>query len=68
MLFIAYLIEADVQKQLNTIIGSYPFMKDGRYGANFVMRSEDSGAADACAKDLGRKLAEAGYDSVAGGI
>ena len=49
-------------------IGSYPFMKDGRYGANFVMRSEDSGAADACAKDLGRKLAEAGYDSVAGGI
>lgn len=49
-------------------IGSYPFVKDGRYGANFVMRSEDGRAADACAADLGRKLAEVGFEPVPGGI
>lgn len=49
-------------------IGSYPFMKDGRYGANFVMRSEDASAAEACANDLGRRLASAGFEPVTGGI
>jgi molybdenum cofactor synthesis domain-containing protein len=35
-------------------IGSYPFFKDGRYGANFVIRSEDGDAARGCGKDLVR--------------
>src|SRR4051812_37933957 len=31
-----------------TAIGSYPFFKDGRYGANFVIRSEDGDLAREC--------------------
>jgi molybdenum cofactor synthesis domain-containing protein len=49
-------------------IGSYPFFKEGRVGANFVVRSEDGALARACADDLGEALAEAGYAVVAGGI
>ena len=49
-------------------IGSYPFFKAGRYGANFVIRSEDGELAESCAGDLGRRLAEAGYEPVTGGI
>ena len=49
-------------------IGSYPFFKDGRVGSNFVIRSEDSAKANAVAEQLAGKLAEVGYDAVAGGI
>jgi molybdenum cofactor synthesis domain-containing protein len=49
-------------------IGSYPFFKDGRYGANFVIRSEDEQQARACGSVLSDKLREAGYEPVEGGI
>ena len=49
-------------------IGSYPFFKDGRYGANFVIRSEDPLRLDECAGDLSRRLAAAGFEPVPGGI
>jgi molybdenum cofactor synthesis domain-containing protein len=49
-------------------IGSYPFFKQGRVGANFVVRSEDLEAAEAVAAGLARKLEEQGFESVAGGI
>jgi len=49
-------------------IGSYPFAKDGRYGANFVIRSEDGAQAEACAQALAAGLADAGYEPVEGGI
>ena len=49
-------------------IGSYPFFKDGRYGANFVMRSEDEGAARRCNDDLAGKLGEAGVETIEGGF
>jgi molybdopterin-biosynthesis enzyme MoeA-like protein len=49
-------------------IGSYPFFKDGRYGANFVIRSEDGELARATGKDLTERLREAGFEPVAGGI
>lgn len=49
-------------------IGSYPFFKAGRYGANFVVRSEDREKAASCAQDLGRRLTDAGYEPVVGGI
>jgi molybdenum cofactor synthesis domain-containing protein len=49
-------------------IGSYPFFKDGRYGANFVIRSEDGELAHATGSDLSQRLREAGYDPVDGGI
>ena len=49
-------------------IGSYPFSKDGRYGANFVIRSEDGDAARGCGDDLLAKLAAAGFEARDGGI
>ena len=49
-------------------IGSYPFFKDGRYGANFVIRSEDGELAQQTGSDLSQRLRDAGYEPVDGGI
>ena len=49
-------------------IGSYPFFKDGRYGANFVVRSDDGSLVERTAKDLERRLSEAGIEPFSGGI
>ena len=49
-------------------IGSYPFFKDGTYGANFVIRSEDPGLAERCGETLEGELRGAGFEPVAGGI
>ena len=49
-------------------IGSYPFFRDGRYGANFVIRSEDGELARVTGADLSGRLREAGYEPVDGGI
>jgi molybdopterin-biosynthesis enzyme MoeA-like protein len=49
-------------------IGSYPFFKDGRYGANFVIRSEDAELARRTGEALAAGLREAGYEPVEGGI
>ena len=49
-------------------IGSYPFFKDGSYGANFVIRSEDGELARECGDALAEGLRSAGYDPVEGGI
>jgi molybdenum cofactor synthesis domain-containing protein len=49
-------------------IGSYPFFRDGRYGANFVIRSEDGELARRTGDDLSGRLRGAGFDPVEGGI
>jgi molybdenum cofactor synthesis domain-containing protein len=49
-------------------IGSYPFFKDGRVGANFVVRSPDQALVDACLRDLTAGLEQAGFPVTAGGI
>jgi molybdenum cofactor synthesis domain-containing protein len=49
-------------------IGSYPFFKEGRVGANFVIRSADEGALEACASDLIGRLEAAGREIAAGEI
>jgi molybdenum cofactor synthesis domain-containing protein len=49
-------------------IGSYPFFKDGRYGANFVIRSEDGDLAKRTSDELSSKLRDAGYEPVDGGL
>jgi molybdenum cofactor synthesis domain-containing protein len=49
-------------------IGSYPFFKDGRYGANFVVRSDDGNLVERTTKDLERRLSEAGIEPFSGGI
>ena len=49
-------------------IGSYPFFKDGGYGANFVIRSEDGDLAERTGDELAERLREAGYEPVVGGL
>jgi molybdenum cofactor synthesis domain-containing protein len=45
-------------------IGSYPFFRDGRIGANFVIRSVDEGDLEACAGDLVQRLEADGREVV----
>jgi len=49
-------------------IGSYPFFRDGRVGANFVVRATEQDVLDACAEDLVARLAEVGFVAMDGGI
>lgn len=52
----------------NCQIGSYPFFREGRVGANFVIRSVSAEDLAACAAQLAEGLAEAGYPVTPGGI
>ena len=45
-------------------IGSYPFFREGKGGANFVIRSTDEEKLAACMSDLQGRLLAAGYSSV----
>ena len=45
-------------------IGSYPFFREGRVGANFVIRSTDEARLAACRDDLLARLRAAGREAV----
>ena len=49
-------------------VGSYPFFREGKVGANFVVRSEYLELAQACADLVAASLESAGYVAVPGGI
>jgi molybdopterin-biosynthesis enzyme MoeA-like protein len=49
-------------------IGSYPFFRDGKVGANFVIRSTDAAELKSCADTLSEALGDAGHDFTPGGI
>ena len=49
-------------------IGSYPFFREGRVGANFVVRSPDAALVECCVADLTARLEAAGRPVFAGGI
>jgi molybdopterin-biosynthesis enzyme MoeA-like protein len=49
-------------------IGSYPFFREGRVGANFVIRSTDTAALAACESNLTERLEEEGREVVRDGI
>ena len=49
-------------------IGSYPFFREGRTGANFVVRSTDPQALRSCVEALCEGLAQLGQDVTPGGI
>jgi molybdenum cofactor synthesis domain-containing protein len=52
----------------NCQIGSYPFFREGRTGANFVIRSTDPDELERCVEALLEALREAGQDVVRGGV
>lgn len=49
-------------------IGSYPFFREGKVGANFVVRSTDPELLRSCADTLCEALGDAGHDFTPGGI
>ena len=49
-------------------IGSYPFFREGRTGANFVIRSTDREELDSAIDTLCEALGEEGHDFTPGGI
>jgi molybdopterin-biosynthesis enzyme MoeA-like protein len=65
---VADLLRETEEAHPGVAIGSYPFFRDGGYGSNFVIRSEDEALARLTGEELSRRLRDAGYDPVAGGI
>ena len=65
---IAELLRQTEKAHEGVAIGSYPFFREGRVGANFVVRATDAALADACIADLTRALEGMGRAVVAGGI
>ncbi|MEP7348765.1 MAG: molybdopterin-binding protein [Sphingorhabdus sp.] len=49
-------------------VGSYPFFREGRVGANFVVRTTNAHTLSQCVEALIAGLKDVGYDSVDGGI
>ncbi|KQT32775.1 molybdopterin-binding protein [Sphingomonas sp. Leaf412] len=65
---VADLLSAAEKRHAGVAIGSYPFFREGRVGANFVVRSPDEALVDACLNDLTAELEAVGYEVTAGGI
>ena len=65
---IADLLRETERRHEGCQIGSYPFFREGRVGANFVIRSTDQPRLDGCAADLAGGLRAAGIDPIEDGI
>ena len=65
---VAELLRATEKAHEGCQIGSYPFFREGRVGANFVVRSTDQGALDTCVAALVAGLEATGRETTAGGI
>jgi molybdenum cofactor synthesis domain-containing protein len=65
---IADLLAATERAHEGCQIGSYPFFREGRTGANFVIRATESVVLDACVADLSAALERGGWAVTAGGI
>jgi len=65
---IADVLRAAERDHAGVAIGSYPFFREGRTGANFVIRSTDGAAVAACVAALTVAIEAAGYAVTDGGI
>ena len=65
---VADILRAAEKAHDGVAIGSYPFFREGRVGANFVIRSADEALIDTCLADLTRDLEADGRTVIAGGI
>jgi molybdopterin-biosynthesis enzyme MoeA-like protein len=65
---IADLLSATERAHAGCQIGSYPFFREGKVGANFVIRSTDAAALAACVDALTAALAAQGRETFDGGI
>lgn len=65
---IAELLRETERAHPGVAIGSYPFFREGRTGANFVVRATDPGLVERCSDALAAGLHALGLEPVAGGI
>ena len=65
---VADLLGATEKRHAGVAIGSYPFFREGRTGANFVVRATNATVLDCCVADLVAALEAQGRAVVAGGI
>lgn len=65
---IADLLRKTEREYEGIAIGSYPFFREGRVGANFVVRSIDAEQLARCVSQLVSAMNEAGYPMVDGGV
>lgn len=65
---IADFLHATERAHKGVSIGSYPFFREGRTGANFVVRATEQGLLDRCADALIAGLADHGREAIDGGI
>jgi molybdenum cofactor synthesis domain-containing protein len=65
---VADLLRATEKAHEGCQIGSYPFFREGKVGANFVVRSTDREKLDACVAALVEGLRATGRTTTAGGI
>ena len=65
---VADLLRQTEKSHVSCQIGSYPFWKEGRTGANFVIRSVDADDLAACVRELMAGLEALGKPATPGGI
>lgn len=65
---VADMLRAAEKAHAGVAIGSYPFFREGRVGANFVVRATDAATVSACIAEVTSGLEAAGYPVTAGGI
>lgn len=65
---VAALLRETEKAHEDCAIGSYPFFREGTVGANFVVRSTEQDALDACTEDLITGLEALAYKVTEGGI
>lgn len=65
---IAELLRTTERAHEGCAIGSYPFFREGRVGANFVVRAVDPAVLETCAEALLTALRALGREAVPGGI
>lgn len=65
---VADLLRETERAHEGAVIGSYPFFREGKVGANFVIRSTDAALLETCAKALAMGLNALGRDAISGGI
>jgi len=65
---VADLLRETEKSHIGCQIGSYPFWRDGRTGANFVIRSTDADELAACTRQLAAGLEAMERPAIAGGI
>jgi len=65
---VADLLREAERAHAGVAIGSYPFFREGRVGANFVIRATDPAVVDACVMELRARFANAGFETINGEI